>query len=874
MAESDPTPTDAGRKPQAQRDDDEFVLRESVNLTDEQINVLHVDDNESLLELSAAFLEKEHDSLSVHTSVCAEDALEHLGANDVDCIVSDYNMPRLDGIELLEQVREMHPELPFILFTGKGSEDVASKAISKGVTDYLQKGSGTERYELLANRIDNAVSQRRSEQRANQIERWLVELAEETHNILWIFTADMDDVIFINSAFEELYGIPIDQLRNDPLCFLEATRPEDRPRVAQAIEQLRDGRTVEIEHRVNEDDDYQRWVYVQGKPICNDDGDVTRVVGFITETTERKEREQQLRQFQRVVESSGHAIHFTDQDGVIEHVNPAFERMTGYTAEEAIGQTSQILQSGEHEQAFYEDLWETILKGEVWRGEVINQRKNGEPFIIDQTIAPVTDESGKITHFVAVSTDITEQRDTERELGILRTAIDNAHSPLTLTDPHQEDNPMVYVNKAFKDLTGYTEAEAIGRNCRFLQGEKTDPETVAQLRKAIDNEEPITVEIRNYRKDGTPLWNELTVAPVYDADGDLVRYLGTQRDITDQKKRTQQLVAERNRIRAITNAIPDVTIVYDRKGNYREVLTGQESLLADDVSELVGSNVTDILELDVAETLIEGIQRSLDTETVQTVKYALDLAGKQTWFEGRIAPMPGDGRDEAVVLARNITGRKERTQQLKRQNDRLDEFVSVVSHDLRNPLSVATGRLQLAKQECESEELAHVDAALDRMGALIDDLLALARQGESFTDIEPVKLAALVEDCWTTVKTMTASLAVEIDPENSIRADVTQLKQVFENLMRNAIEHGGSDITVTVGELDDGFYFEDSGDGIPGEERDSIFEAGYSTADAGTGLGLSIVDQVADAHGWTIRATESEAGGARFEITGLERAER
>jgi len=94
------------------------------------------------------------------------------------------------------------------------------------VTDYLQKGTGTEQYELLANRIDNAVAQRRSEQRASKIERWLIELAEETTNILWIFTADMDDVIFINSAFEELYGIPIDRLRDDPLAFLDATHPE------------------------------------------------------------------------------------------------------------------------------------------------------------------------------------------------------------------------------------------------------------------------------------------------------------------------------------------------------------------------------------------------------------------------------------------------------------------------------------------------------------------------------------------------------------------------------------------------------------------------------------------------------------------------
>ncbi|GAB3312249.1 PAS domain S-box protein [Haloplanus salinarum] len=746
MEGSERPPAHQRQQPLAQSNDFDLVLNTSQITTPGRIDVLHVDDDESILDLSATLLEKNHGLLSIHSKLDAKEALDYLETNDIDCIVSDYDMPGLNGIEFLEQVREVHPDIPFILYTGKGSEEVASKAISKGVTDYLQKGTGTEQYELLANRIENAVAQRRSERRANKIERWLVELAEETTNILWIFTADMDDVIFINSAFEELYGIPIDRLRDDPMAFLDATHPEDRRHVAKAVERLRNGQTVEIEHRVNESEDYQRWVYVQGKPIRTDDGEVTRVVGFITDVTERKEREQQLRKFQRAVESSGHAIYCTDTDGIIDYVNPAFEEITGYTAEEAIGENPAILQSGEHEQAFYEDLWQTILDGDVWRNEVVNERKDGERFVIDQTIAPVTDESGETTHFVAVNNDITEQRATERKLEILQTAIDNAHAPLTLTDPHKEDNPMVYVNKAFEDLTGYTESEALGRNCRFLQGDGTDPETVARLREAIDNEEPITVEIRNYRKDGTPFWNELSVAPVYDADGDLIRYLGTQRDVTD---------------------------------------------------------------------------------------------------------------------------RKERTQELQRQNDRLEEFASVVSHDLRNPLNVAEGRLQLAKDECESEELSHVEGALDRMGALIDDLLTLARQGETITDFESIELAALVEKCWATVETTSASLVVEIDSETSIQGDASRLKQVFENLIRNAVEHGGPDVTVTVGELDNGFYVADDGPGIPEEDRGQIFDAGYSTADAGTGFGLSIVDQIVGAHGWSIQATESEAGGVRFEITGV-----
>ncbi len=747
MPSGDPTSRAEGH-PQSRQGEFGCVLNTGPTTRSEQINVLHVDDNEGILDLSASFLEKKHDSISVHSEHRVEGALEYLDANDVHCIVSDYDMPGCNGIEFLEQIRETYPDLPFILFTGEGSEEIASKAISKGVTDYLRKRTGAERYELLANRIDNVVSQRRSEQRANQTERWLVELAEETQNVLWIVTADMDDVIFINSAFAELYDLPIHRFRDDPLSFLEATHPDDRAEVAQAVERLQDGETVEVEHRVNAGEDYQRWVYVQGKPIYDGDGNIARIVGFITEITERKERERKLRQFQRAVEASGHSIYCTDRDGVIEFVNPAFEELTGYTAEEAIGETPQLLKSGEHDQAFYSDLWETILSGDVWRSDVVNQRKDGERFIIDQTIAPVRDESGEITHFVAVNTDITEQRATERKLAILRTAIDNAHSPLILTDPQQEDNPIVYVNEAFEDITGYPQTEVLGRNCRFLQGERTDQETVAKLREAIENEEPITVELQNYRKDGTPFWNELTVAPVYDGDGALVRYLGTQRDVTGQRKQTREL---------------------------------------------------------------------------------------------------------------------------KRQNDRLNKFASVVSHDLRNPLNVAKGRLQLAREECENEHMSHVEDALDRMEALITDMLTLARQGQSVTEVESVRLAPLFEECWDTVETEAASFVVEIDTETSIRADPSRMKQAFENLLRNAVEHGGSGVTVTVGTLDDGVYIEDDGPGISEQSYGQVFESGYSTRASGTGFGLSIVNQIVDAHGWSIRATESESGGARFEITGIGR---
>jgi signal transduction histidine kinase len=239
---------------------------------------------------------------------------------------------------------------------------------------------------------------------------------------------------------------------------------------------------------------------------------------------------------------------------------------------------------------------------------------------------------------------------------------------------------------------------------------------------------------------------------------------------------------------------------------------------------------------------------------------------------------------------------------LERQNDRLEAVAGVISHDLRTPLDVVDMRLDLAREDPSIEHLDAIARASARMDTLIDDLLTLTRHGADLGDVEPVDLVALTESCWRTVATGNATLRVDVG--RTVDADSARLRRLLENLLRNAVEHGstsprsagrgdavehgstgsrpeaddavehGSDgVTVTVGELPNGFYVEDDGPGIPDGERDRVFEAGYSTVAGGTGLGLSIVTQVADAHGWDVRVTDGADGGARFAVTGVWSAE-
>ena len=257
---------------------------------------------------------------------------------------------------------------------------------------------------------------------------------------------------------------------------------------------------------------------------------------------------------------------------------------------------------------------------------------------------------------------------------------------------------------------------------------------------------------------------------------------------------------------------------------------------------------------------------------------------------GATEPDAFDDSDLAVarIWAATVTMvlvRIERERQLRaredevaRERDRLEEFASLVSHDLRSPLNVAAGNLDLVRERLREDhgELPEIDAvarSLDRMEALVEDMLALAKQGTAIDETEAVSLSALAEECWGNVDTERAELAVVGDL--ALRADRSRLQQALENLFANAVAHVGADVRVEVGPLDDaagdpGFYVADDGPGVPAEVRDQAFDAGVSTDPDGTGFGLKIVAEVADAHGWSVELVDAESGGARFEFRGIE----
>lgn len=590
---------------------------------EDEINVLLVDDDPAITDLTASFLRREDDRFRIRTATSADEGLSVIDDCRPDCIVSDFDMPEMDGIEFLRTVREQFSTLPFILFTGKGSETVASDAIAADVTDYLQKGSGAERYKLLANRIRNAVEAQREAERADRQEQ-LIDLAERTDSVGSFELNTETGELFLTDGLRRVMDLPE---QADPSLgdALELFHPADRGDIQRAIDSASQmNERIQGSYRVETPNGKHRIIGVtlRSAPAGRNEH---VVYGAVRDITDRRERQRELREYETIIDALTDPVYVIDETGEFTHVNDEFAELVGYERETIVGSTPSLIKDA----------------------------------------------------------DAVEQA--ERQLG------------------------------------------------RLLSS--AGPDTV-------------TFEVTIHPRVGDPI------------------------------------------------------ICEDHMG---------------------------------------------------------------------VLPYDGDRFDGSVGVLRNVTEYKEYEQGLEVQNERLEEFSRIVSHDLRNPLSVAEGHLGLVHAADGSEHLDTAINAIERSQALIGDLLTLAREGAQLGETEAVDLAEAAENSWQTVETPRATLRTCELP--TIKADRSRLQQLLENLYRNSMEHGGKAVTVRVGATESGFYLADTGVGIPESNRAEIFEAGYSTSVDGTGFGLRIVEQVAEAHGWAVAVSESEQGGARFDFTGVERAD-
>jgi PAS domain S-box-containing protein len=426
-----------------------------------------------------------------------------------------------------------------------------------------------------------------------------------------------------------------------------------------------------------------------------------------------------------------------------------------------------------------------------------------------------------------------------------------APSVLTVTDNNLS---IQFVSPAIERVLGYDVDSLVGTNWLDL----VHPEDADRVLATLTGErEDNGTEYRFRNADGDWVWLETIVSLDTETDRDCRVF--TSRDVSDRPRfeaRFHQFVAHTS----------DVLTVFDTQGNVEYISPSVERVLGYDQDEMQDSDLFEYVHPDDLSNALEEFGRMIDEpEYIAVIEHRYRHAdGDWIWAESRGQQVEsGPLEDHVVVTTRDISEQKQREQELRRQNQRLERFSDAISHDLRNPLDVLDGSLELARETGDEAHFERAERSIDRMYTLIDDLLMLAKQGVDPEEIETVDLGSLSQRAWSMVDTEDATL--ETDADDTIKADEGALLELLENLFRNAIEHGGDDVTVTVGTESWGFYVKDDGAGFHDDTAD-LFKPGYSTADEGTGFGLCIVEQIVDAHNWEVIATDSESGGARFEF--------
>jgi PAS domain S-box-containing protein len=614
-----------------------------------------------------------------------------------------------------------------------------------------------------------------------------------------------------------------------------------------------------------------------------------------------------------VLEALPGLVFVFDDDNELAWWNESLQEVTGYSAQTLRGMALPTLFADADVQALQRTLEAVRADTKSATVDAALVTELGDTISCEVTGRPFPDGTQRAGWVVGVGRDAsahdTKDQELRRERNRLATLYGGLPSPVVHYRVQDGKAIVQGVNVAFEEVFGVSEEALTGQDLDVLIAPDEQAGQAEILTQRAVEEGSVQAEVVRETEDES---RHFRLNSVLLSRGEQPEGYAIYTDVTEQKEREQTLRDEQKALRSMYRITADQEASFEEKIQ-RLIDLGREYLslpygflthISDDAQQIVHAAGTHpLLQPGSSCPLPESYcRKTIQKGSLLAVQDAVadgweddpayDTFGLGTYIGSQILVedelygtfcfAASEARDESFserertfveLMTRWASYELEHrraTERLERQNERLDSFASLVTHDLRNPLNVAKGRLELARDTGDLSHLAAVSRGLDRMDAIIEDVLTLTWGGQDLDPdaLEACDLARLTDECWEHVDMSEATL--QTDDGEIVKADEGRLQRLLENLFRNAVEHGGNDVTIWVGRLDNGFFVEDDGPGIPEETREKVFEAGYSSEEEGTGLGLSIVGTIAEAHGWTVSVTEGREGGARFELTGVD----
>lgn len=846
-----------------------------------KLRILHVDDDAAFIAVAKQCLEEQY-QFQVDTTSSAEEALKKLENSEYDAIISDYQMPEKNGLELLRALRQQGRDIPFILLTCKSKEEVAIEALNSGVEQYITKhGNAEATYEEVNRSILSAVNRRKTEKLLKESESRLRQITENMQDLL-VLTDKNLIVTYVSSSYRRVLGYEPNEIIGKRIY--DFVHPDDLAITMETAEKaFKDNSGGKIEARVRRADGSYTLLEGVGKALTDGNGQITGIVMSSRDITERKQMEETLQKseerFRQVSDNAQEWIWELDSNGLYTYASSVVEKVLGYKPEEIVGKKHfyDLLHPEEREELKKAAFQVFAKKSPFCNFVNRNVHKNGYSVWLSTSGVPIVDKKGSLLGYRGVDTDITERNRTEQTLKEseekYRKLFEEAMDAIFVADA--ETGILIDCNRTATELMGRTKSELIGMHQRFLHPEEENgPEFGRVFEQHRSDKEGQIIEDHIITKSGEV--RDVTIKPsLIEVNGKRI-VQGIFRDTTEQKKRIDKIGFQAR----LLNAVGQAVIATDINGNITYWNRAAEQLYGWSEAEARGGNIGEILLKDIVQEDAAGVLSHFNTEKSWTGETTLKRRdGDLVQVIIATAPIVNEKGELAgiVAVSTDVTEKKwmnevleDAVKKVAELNEKLRVVESLTIHDIRNKLAALNGRIFLLKKRVTdnieaSAQLKEMELASQQILRILEFERFYVQVGSEelqWIDVEKhlseaaslfsdLKGAQLINDCH--------GLTVLAD---------SLLRQLFYNLIDNTLKYGVtiSKIKVHFQEEKDQLklIYEDNGVGMPDEVRNKLFTEGYGK---GTGFGLFLIKRIAEAYGWTIQETGKQGQGAQFTMT-------
>ncbi len=462
-----------------------------------------------------------------------------------DIILCDYALPQLSAVAALTMAAEVAPGVPFVVVSGTAGEEAAVEAMRAGASNYVLKRNLARLAPAVSQALREAEGRRgrtRAGEARPETEERLRQLLDNLPHMVWLNEPDGTPV-YLNRRCLDYCGVPPGVMYG--WDWRQVVHPDDLPATLEAASRKnRTGEPMLIEYRLRRQDGQYRWHVGRSLPLRDGEGRVVKWVGTATDVDDQKRAEEALRrregEYRLLVDAIPAIIWVAGPDGANVHSNRQWYDYTGLRPEETLANGWERAIHPDDVATMYPRWAACVASGQPYDCEHRIRRADGAYRWHLIRATPLRDGEGRVLRWYGTCTDIHDRKQAEASVLLRDRAIRAVASGILITDPNQPDNPVVYASPGFERLTGYAQGEVLGRNCRFLQGPDTDPGAVAYVRELVAVGREGSVELLNYKKDGTPFWNALSVSPVRDEAGRLTHFVGVQTDVTERRRLEEQ----------------------------------------------------------------------------------------------------------------------------------------------------------------------------------------------------------------------------------------------------------------------------------------------------------------------------------------------